>query len=627
MKVGLKTILVLACLVLFSAATPAAVKDRWINVTTKNFNIVSNASDGDTRELALKLEQFHMVFSVIFNLRDTNPVPVTVMVFKSDDSFTPFKPVHNGKTAEHVSGYFQRGDDENIIALNIDANEEHPMSVIFHEYTHLLTSKSGFDYPLWLKEGLAELYSTFRVRNREVTLGSPIANHVYLLRQRKLMPIADMFAVGHSSPAYNEADKKGIFYAQSWALAHYLMYGDKSARQPQMVEFIKLLVQGMDQQRAFAEAFKTDLASVEKELRRYVGNHSYSNLIYTLSSTEGEKELNLRPLGEPEAISYLGNLLLRTNRLEEAEYHFRRAVALDATLARPYEGLGFLAMRRNQYEEGAKQFEQAVARNSKNHLAHYYYAEALGDQNSGPMSAELRKKIVSLLKTSIRIQPGFAHSYYMIGFTALVSGEDLKEGAGMLAIAIGLAPEKKHYILTLAQLQARMQDYAAAKKTLEPLLAPSADPQLKSSAESVMKMIDYYSQPSAATAPPPAWRDEKEQNDEPRTEEVPDAGRRPAGQVMGRPTLKIDGAEVIRGVLVKIECAAGKWTLVVNTADKLLRFTVTSLAKLEFYSQDPDFEGSINCGAVAKAAFIYFKPAPAGQSKFAGDAVAIEFTR
>jgi hypothetical protein len=97
--------------------------------------------------------------------------------------------------------------------------------------------------------------------------------------------------------------------------------------------------------------------------------------------------------------------------------------------------------------------------------------------------------------------------------------------------------------------------------------------------------------------------------------------------VIGRPTIRIDGAEIVRGVLVRIECAAGNWTLVVNTADKLLRFTVTNLAKLEFYSQDPDFEGSINCGAVGKAAFVYFKPAPAGQAKFAGDAVAIEFTR
>ena len=44
-------------------AQPAFAKDKWINLTTKNFNIVSNADEHDTRELAQKLEQFRFVES------------------------------------------------------------------------------------------------------------------------------------------------------------------------------------------------------------------------------------------------------------------------------------------------------------------------------------------------------------------------------------------------------------------------------------------------------------------------------------------------------------------------------------------------------------------------------------
>jgi len=47
---------------------------------------------------------------------------------------------------------------------------------------------------------------------------------------------------------------------------------------------------------------------------------------------------------------------------------------------------------------------------------------------------------------------------------------------------------------------------------------------------------------------------------------------------------------------------------------------------LEFYGQDPSFEGSVRCGPVNKNAFIYFKPL-AGQTKLAGDAGTVEFTR
>ena len=97
-------------------------------------------------------------------------------------------------------------------------------------------------------------------------------------------------------------------------------------------------------------------------------------------------------------------------------------------------------------------------------------------------------------------------------------------------------------------------------------------------------------------------------------------------RLVRRPSLRREGTQTIRGVLASIECKNGKWTLVVNTANDLLRFTVSDKEKLEFFSQDPSFEaGTINCGAVNKIAFIYFKPM-AGESKFAGDAVAVEFT-
>jgi hypothetical protein len=169
-----------------------------------------------------------------------------------------------------------------------------------------------------------------------------------------------------------------------------------------------------------------------------------------------------------------------------------------------------------------------------------------------------------------------------------------------------------------------MQDYAAAKKTLEPLLTADADPSLKSSAESTMRMIEYMTRPARVD---PATGSDRVAgtSDSTGVTADPPAEKAPP-RVIGRPTLKRDGTQTIRGVLVSIECKAGKWTLVVNTRDDLLRFAVSDKDKLEFFSQDPDFEGSVKCGPVNKIAFIYFKPM-SGQPKVAGDAVAVEFTR
>jgi tetratricopeptide (TPR) repeat protein len=608
----------LACLAVVSVVTPAHARDKWINLTTRNFNIISNADEGETRKVALKLEQFHFVFSKLFNLPAVRPIPTTVMVFKSDGSFKPYKPLYNGKPS-NIAGYFQPGQDENVIALDISANDQRPLSVIYHEYAHLLTSITPREWPLWLKEGLAELYSSFDVKDNKVTLGAAIDHHVLLLRENKFIPLQTLFSVHHESSFYNERDKQSIFYAESWALCHYFAFGEKTARRQQLISFINQFNQGVEVNQAFAQAFKSDMASVEKQLRSYIGSGSYTMNIYTLASTEGEKEMSLKPVSDAEAQFYLGNLLARTNRLDEGEALFKQAIALDPDMARSYEGLGFVATRRNKFDEAMEQFKQAATRGSKNYLAHYYYAEALQRQGAGPLTPKRAEQIADELKTSIKLMPGFAHAYYALGFLSLASGENLKEGADSLKTALRIEPQNSNFALTLAQIQARMQDYAAAKKTLEPLLASDSDPGVKASAESTIKMIEYYTRPASAGRPTePA--DRETGGSVTSTESSPAPPR-----LVRRPSLKREGTQTIRGVLVSIDCNNGKWTLVVNTANDLLTFAVSDKVKLEFFSQDPSFEGSVNCGSVNKIAFIYFKPM-AGQSKFAGDAVAVEFT-
>ena len=612
-------------------ALPVAAKDKWINLRTKNFNVVSNASEDDTRKVALKLEQYCAITSKLFNIQKASPVPVTVVVFKNDGSFKPFKPLYNGKPA-NVAGYFQRSEDENIIALNIQGSEEHPLAVIFHEYTHLLTAYTSRRMPLWLSEGFAEFYSTFEVEKNEVKLGMPVASHVFLLRENKFLPLKSLFQVDHDSPDYNERNKQGIFYAQSWALIHYLMYGNDHARQKQLLEFLKLFDSGRDVDQAFTEAFKTDTASMEKELRKYIGNSTYPIMAYTLKNAEGERDMTIKALADAEVQFYLGNLLLRTNRLDEAEAYFKQAAALDANLCGPYEGMGLLAMQRNKYSEAKEHFKQALARGSQNHLAHYYYAEVLERELSGDtrslsvIQSDLAKVLIEELKTSIKLMPGFAPAYNLLGFVYLVTGENLKEAEQALKIALRIEPQSKPFALTLAQIQMRMQNYDAAKKTLAPLLA-SDDAHLKERAQSLMGYIDSYTRRDTG--------DPAQANNEARTSEAD--SKRPrlneAGGDLGKsstkdsgrgPMLKLEGAEIMSGVLAAIECDGGM-VLVFKSGDKLLRFGVSNVVNLQFYTHDPQFTPQMGCGPINLPAFVHFKPSSGNQTKFAGDAVAVEF--
>src|SRR6185369_11442477 len=184
------------CLLLAVSQQPVIAKDSWISVRTKNFTLVGNAGEKDIRKVGLKLEQFREVFTRLFpKIRFNTPVPTTVVVFKSDDSYAPFKPNPN------VAGYFQPGPDVNYITLTTEVRgRQDPFSVIFHEYTHLLVENTFENIPLWFNEGLAEYYSTFSITDdQKIALGTPIGNHVLLLRESKMLPLRTLFEVDHKS--------------------------------------------------------------------------------------------------------------------------------------------------------------------------------------------------------------------------------------------------------------------------------------------------------------------------------------------------------------------------------------------------------------------------------------------
>ena len=219
---------VLCFLTFLPAQTTVWAKDNWVSVRSKNFFLVGNASEKEIRQVATRLEQFREVFSRLFTRTNlTSPVPTTVIVFKTDKSYAPFKPNPN------LAGYFQPGPDVNYITLTTEAREggQSPFNIIFHEYTHLLVNNNSGNVPIWFNEGLAEYYSSVTVTDdQKFELGRPISNHVYLLREKKMLPLKTLFQVDHKSPYYNERDKQSVFYAQSWALMHYLILGKNAQR-------------------------------------------------------------------------------------------------------------------------------------------------------------------------------------------------------------------------------------------------------------------------------------------------------------------------------------------------------------------------------------------------------------
>ena len=326
--------------------------DKWLTVRSRNFFLVGNASEGAIKRVGRNLEEFRAAFTSLFpGISERDSVPTTVMVFRDDSSFRAYKPLYQGKPA-NVSGYFQQGPDVNFIALTGEVQTPH---VIYHEYVHSLTRDGKSRLPLWASEGIAELYSTLETQSggKQVLLGKIIEGHIATLNQYPLLSLETFFGVEHGSPFYNEGTKQGIFYAQSWALIHYLTFGAQNARQGQLSKYVTGLATGKSSDDSFREAFQTDYARMEEELRNYMqGRIAWPAVRFKLDDKlDIEQEMQVSPLSEARAQFHLGDLLLHTGRLEEAEAQIHKAITLEPEFPGNYASMGFLRVRQKNYND------------------------------------------------------------------------------------------------------------------------------------------------------------------------------------------------------------------------------------------------------------------------------------
>jgi tetratricopeptide (TPR) repeat protein len=499
---------ILAMLLAFGVgAAPGQTNDvplaqrRWLETRTPHFNIYSCGEPQDVYKLAGRLEQFCEAYTLLAGAQAVASPPIVVMAFPDHESLKPFLPLYGGKPA-NLAAFFQRGSDENLIVLALpgDNTAFTGMEVIFHEYTHLLFRQNDRLWPLWLKEGMAEVYSTFETTGSQVRIGSPIEHHLRLLAQQPLMPLAELFSVGHDSLQYNERERQGIFYAESWLLTHFLMAGDNPEFRARFRQFTPLLAQGQLLEQAFTNALQTTLPAVETGLRCYLQRGVFNPIELPLPAyLSASITVNTRVITPVETWFRLGDELLRINRPDAAESYFTLAQKLAPAGPLPYEGLGLLAAERGKSDEALRYLNEALQRGSTSFLAHYIYAgekyrrTADSQDRYGRLKNDEAAEIRDELQKSIALMPSFAPAHELLGFFEMVQGDSLETAEQQLQLAIQLESENLAYRFTLAQEQLRSRNPDAARRTLEPLLLPNVDAKLRAQAGEMIKEIgrDY----------------------------------------------------------------------------------------------------------------------------------------
>jgi len=467
MKLRTPITLLLIVLLTCSTITAQSRDDAWRSVRTNHLFVIGNADPASLWKVAVWLEFFHSAFArlVSRNVIDSS-VPTTVIVFRDDEWFTPFKPGYQGRPAA-VSGFFLPGDDVNYIALSLDPRQN-PYATAFHEYVHLHVKDNIPGAPVWLNEGLAELYESLQFSGNDAVIGVPKQGYIYLLRQVEMLPLKTLFSVGTNSPHYNERDKAGIFYGESWALVHYLMLGDR-ARQNQFKTFLQRVANGDDAAKAIESVYGITLDVLEEELRAYVRRGNLTQQVVTgVANAESYRSYTATQrstLTEAEVDYYLSDLSLHMGRDNVAERGFKEAIAQDPGFIPAYVALGKMYVEQRRYAE-AKKYLQKATSSPQSYLIHYYYAYVLsreGMSANGAVTQYSRENATVMreqLLQSIKLAPNYAPAYYLLSVVDYFS-DRTDEALEMAQKAHQLSPGNANY----AALVDDINQYRAGSRT------------------------------------------------------------------------------------------------------------------------------------------------------------------
>jgi Tfp pilus assembly protein PilF len=482
----------IALLLLFAGTFSASARDsaeHWFEVQSQHFVVITDSNEKQARRVASQFERMRSVFHLLMpNAADSPGSPIIVLALKDKKDLQTLEPeAYLAKGQLDLAGWFMRAPDKNYILLRLDAQGEHPFATVYHEYTHFMLRNMSEWMPLWLNEGLAEFYQNTDIQDKDVLLGQASADDILYLRQHQLLPLTTLLKVDQTSPYYHEETKGSVFYAESWALTHYIEISDAQKGTHRLQDYADLLVKKEDPVAAAQHAFG-DLTQLQKSLNGYISQGQFMMFKTNKVISVDESTFQTRPIATTDADAIRADVLVYNQRTKDAQALIDSVLRDDPTNALAHETMGYLKFREGDIEGARKWYGEAVKLNSQSYLAHYYYA-AMSMGSSGQSEDP---EIESSLRTCIKLNPEFAPAYDTLASYYMRDPAKANEAHMLNIRAIVLEPDNLGYRLNAAAVLVSNQQYDAAMSVLKAASHVAKTPEQVASVQARMEQIEQY---------------------------------------------------------------------------------------------------------------------------------------
>lgn len=345
--------LVLAGADVASAFRRTMSNSNWFMASTEHAVAISDDASAATRLLA-DLTTARAVMGQVTDV-DSLP-PVRAFAAKNAAALKELVPQYWERRGVRPLGASYTGPHNAFIAVRTDIPIPEQFPLLLHEYTHLVTEAHVPDAPGWLNEGLSDFWGALVVDDGRVVVGRPPVQHLKLLRSRTWLPLDELRDRPRGKLTTNTADA-AMFYAQSWAIVHYLLLGrDPSAP----LTFAPSERELTPQLEAEVHAYVT--AGQFREVPvRLKADTTPVNVASGINVASGFSRTITAPISEARSLAERANMLVFGERPDATLRLLRRALALDPRDPLALEVMGTYYFLHNQPDHARVWLQQALA--------------------------------------------------------------------------------------------------------------------------------------------------------------------------------------------------------------------------------------------------------------------------
>ena len=344
--------------------------EQWVEVRTPSVQVISNASAKQARKVALEFEEIRTAIESFFPTLEHSTQVLPVIALKSGRDGQRLL----GRNLENVGGYFVPDPHGAVVVLRLDVDTQFSYGILYHEYFHTVTRHSLPGLPLWLNEGLAEVWSNSLIDKRGFQLGLPAKNHLRYLGTIKMRDLEGIVEPDRAAAAYADRNQKPNLYAQGWALTHYMMFSDGGSRWPKLLRYLEAAASGQDERSAWNAHFPPR-EQVTRDLWSYLKSGRLSYKMLKREPGETALKPEVQKLTDAEFSALHGYFLVRSGLGErEGTRELLLAGTKGARAAQAYEGLGLLELSEDNPQAAHEAFKTAIEKDPAAPLAHYLLA-------------------------------------------------------------------------------------------------------------------------------------------------------------------------------------------------------------------------------------------------------------